>query len=275
MKTFVTVLFMILSVSLYADNAQLNRLIRERDHQLQVFLSLQDSSMPGKMTKTYLLNEQLLKMMAIDDSIIGITNQLSLSESKALDSLNLAQENISKLKFDNETMQQRTKNDLRMQLIMKIAIAILIVSLLIVIYFLFKKKGDEKEVESKEEIKLLDFENEKAELRLEIDRAKMHESNLRIELESSIRNLQDQLNSVNDRYKVLETENINLKMVSSQRVSENENTATQVERLKIQNETLIRESGDLQKQLIDAKSKNDSIMKKIAKLINDLSAVNA
>lgn len=275
MKTFVTVLFMILSVSLYADNAQLNRLIRERDHQLQVFLSLQDSSMPGKMTKTYLLNDQLLKMMAIDDSIIGITNQLSLSESKALDSLNLAQESISKLKFDNETMQQRTKNDLRMQLIMKIAIAILFVSLLIVIYFLFKKKGDEEEVESKEEIKLLDFENEKAELRLEIDRAKMHESNLRIELESSIRNLQDQLNSVNDRYKVLETENINLKMVSSQRVSENENTATQVERLKIQNETLIRESGELQKQLMDAKSKNDSIMKKIAKLISDLSAVNA
>jgi hypothetical protein len=266
---------MILSVSLYADNAQLNRLIRERDHQLQVFLSLQDSSMPGKMTKTYLLNDQLLKMMAIDDSIIGITNQLSLSESKALDSLNLAQESISKLKFDNETMQQRTKNDLRMQLIMKIAIAILFVSLLIVIYFLFKKKGDEEEVESKEEIKLLDFENEKAELRLEIDRAKMHESNLRIELESSIRNLQDQLNSVNDRYKVLETENINLKMVSSQRVSENENTATQVERLKIQNETLIRESGELQKQLMDAKSKNDSIMKKIAKLISDLSAVNA
>lgn len=275
MKTLVTLLFMILSVSLFADNTQLNRLIRERDHQLQLFMSLQDSSIPGKMVKTYLLNEQLLKMKAIDDSIIDITKQLSLSESKALDSLKIAQQDISKLRFDNETMQQRTINDMRMLLIMKIAVAVLIVSLLIVIYFLFRKKGDDEDIESQEENKLLDFENEKAELKQEIDRVRMHESDLKFELESTIRDMKDQLNSINDRYKVLESENINLKMVNNQRSSDSENSVTQIERLKVQNETLIRESGELEKQLIDAKSKNDSIMKKITKLINDLSGVNA
>ncbi len=274
MKTISSLLLMFLCFNTYASNDDLKRLINDRK-QLEIsYQRLQDSLIPGRVLKLYLVNEQLLKITSVDDSIINLTSSLIRSEEAFTDSLKQANTQTAQMSFDNERLQERTVNDMKMMLILKLAVALLLVALLILIYFLVtkpKKVGADRNFE--EEISGLESLN--VSLKKDIDRQKVRELQFKEDLERSIQSEQKRYNALNERYNQVLSEIQHLrKTTSNQTLETNENSVAQVNQLKADNNLLVEKIDVLQLQLEEAKIKNQSILKKINKLITDLSSVN-
>jgi hypothetical protein len=274
MKTISSFLLLLFCLNSHASNEDLKRFLKDRE-QLEIsYKRLQDSVFPGRVLKLYLINEQLLKITSKDDSIINITNSLIKSEAAYIDSLKQLNTRLAELSFDNDRLQERTLNDLKMMLILKIAVAVLLVSILVLIYFLAtkrRKEGVDRDFE--EEISGLESLN--ISLKKEIERQKVRELQFKDDLERSVKSEQDRYNALNESYNQNLSEIQQLKKtISNQVLANSEDSATQIKQLKVDNDQLVNKVSLLQLQLEEARIKNQSILKKINKLITDLSSVN-
>jgi len=260
MKTILTcILSIFLSFNL-ASGADLNNALEKREKMKSDFLKLQDSVIINKLNKAVLLNEKLLLLNAYDDTLVNnaIQNLTELNDSIAQLSASIAG-----LKLENEKLQQRTVNDLKMILVLKVAAAFLIVVVLVLLYFLIFRKptGIKFEEQANDQVSELTVLNE-GYLR-EIDRLKSREHYIKEEMETEVKRYQDSYKHLSEKYNLLESEFNEFK--NNRQVSEND----------FDKENLINQVTNLKKQLDESKAKNQAILRKIDKLISDLSGVTS
>lgn len=202
--SFCLIVCLLVSSSLYAVDAELNRLINERNDQVAYLNKLNDSIIPGRTIKLYLLNAQMQKVLLTDDLIISHTEALMASESALSDSLSVEELRAAKLYLENSQMNDRTRNDARMLLILKTAVGILILGLLILIYILaFRKKPLIKDKSDRSELDRLMQENNS--LQSQISNLLIKEQKINEEIDRAVEtkttSLQSQLDAANERNK--------------------------------------------------------------------------
>lgn len=205
MKAVNTLLFCFISFVCFAFEDSNNNLLNERENLVLEYQKLVDSVFVNRNQKQLLINEKLQAIKVLDEKLIDA----QYSSNKALsDSLTAVNKKSAVLMFDNERMEQRTQNDLRMILILKVAAAILIVTILILIYFLVTKSG-KKTLLARLNEKLTSLEQEKDELNAEIFRLRTINSSLlkndshgeKEQLEVQVNQLKEQLEEARSRNK--------------------------------------------------------------------------
>lgn len=274
MKTISTLFLLLLCLTSIADNSEIQRLLNEREEQSVIYHSLIDSVIPGRLSKMYMLNNQLQNIVSKDDSIILHTYSLLDNEASAVDSINKVNQRLALLAFDNDRLQQRTTNDMKMLLILKLAVALLLVSFLILLYFATIKLNRKKSSTEVQFGLLSGLESENANLRTELERIKSREFNLKDELDRGIQLHQDKYALLTEKFNQLLAENQKLKqMPIQQSIPEDKEASELIDLLKIENNNLTIKLNGMQQQLDESHAKNQSILKKIEKLINDLSGV--
>jgi|GEM_PF-2310658 len=274
MKTISTLFLLLICLTSIADNSEIQRLLNEREEQSVIYHSLIDSVIPGRLSKMYMLNNQLQNIVSKDDSIILHTYSLLDNEASAADSINKVNQRLALLAFDNDRLQQRTTNDMKMLLILKLAVALLLVSFLILLYFATIKLNRKKSSTEVQFGLLSGLESENANLRTELERIKAREFNLKDELDRGIQLHQDKYALLTEKFNQLLAENQKLKqMPKQQSIPEDKEASELIDLLKIENNNLTIKLNGMQQQLDESHAKNQSILKKIEKLINDLSGV--
>lgn len=274
MKTVSTLFLLLFCLTSIADNSEIQRLLNEREEQSIIYHSLIDSVIPGRLTKMYILNNQLQTIVSIDDSIILNTYSLIDKEAIAYDSINKVNQRLALLAFDNDRLQQRTTNDMKMLLILKLAVAFLLVSFLILLYFATVKLNRKKSGTEVQFGLLSGLESENSNLRTEVERMKTREFSLKDELDRGLQLHQDKYALLTENYNQLLAENQKLKLTPErQSIPEDKEASELIDLLKIENNNLTIKINRMQQQLDEAHAKNQSILKKIEKLINDLSGV--
>ncbi len=197
------VMFLFSSIALLGSDPELKRLIKERENQSAILKQLADSAIQGRVAKMYLLNVQMQKVLLIDDSIIRHTASLISSEKALSDSLTIEEQRASKLALNNSQLIEKTKSDLKMIFIMKIAIAFLLLFLVVLLYLLlFRKKAPAFDVEkAKLEIDNLQKENNVLQSQISNMQAKEQKISDTIDraVESRISVLQSQLDAANEK----------------------------------------------------------------------------
>lgn len=275
MKILSSILLVVLSLSVFASNDELKQLLIERQKRATEYKSISDSVIPGKLIKAYLMNDQLQKIASIDDSIIDLTNQLINSEKALSDTLNKANIHIKELSLTNNQLVERTENDMKMLLILKIAAAVLIIIVLIFIYLYVNLRNRNIEEDTEETSKINSLEKQNLDLQNEIDRLKIRDISHKQELERQEDTHNTQIALFREKYKLLEAENLSLTNLNNQRGQDSENNQSSINKLKAERDLLLRQHEDLKQQLSESKAKNETVMRKISKLISDLSSVNA
>jgi hypothetical protein len=127
---------------------------------------------------------------------------------------------------------------------------------------------------------LLNLEREKQELERELSKLKITELNMRQEIDKSRQAIEEKNYVWSEKVRQLEEENLNLANNSAISASSGNNVDISeyeilIEQFKIEHDLLNRQVDQLRVELEEAKTKNASIMKKIVKLINDLSTVSS
>lgn len=145
MKILNILAILLLSITVSANNDDLNRLLNERQQQIVNFQVMQDSVVPGNARKQSMLYNQLLLIKSLDDNIINSTQQLMGVESSIRDSLQTINSHLLTVSEDRDMLQQRTTNDMRMLLIMKVVIGILLLGILFLLYLYFSKTKSKQE----------------------------------------------------------------------------------------------------------------------------------
>lgn len=275
MKILSSILLVVLSLSVFASNDELKQLLIERQKRATEYKSISDSVIPGKLIKAYLMNDQLQRIASIDDSIIDLTNQLINSEKALSDTLNKANIHIKELSLTNNQLVERTENDMKMLLILKIAAAVLIIIVLIFIYLYVNLRNRNIEEDTEETSKINSLEKQNLDLQNEIDRLKIRDISHKQELERQEDTHNTQIALFREKYKLLEAENLSLTNLNNQRGQDSENNQSSINKLKAERDLLLRQHEDLKQQLSESKAKNETVMRKISKLISDLSSVNA
>ncbi len=274
MKIIISLFLILFWLNTSADNSGIRRLLNERENQSIKYQSVVDSVIPGRLTKMYILNNHLQNIVSKDDSIILNTYLLLENEARINDSINKLIQHNALLSFDKERLQERAKNDMKMLLILKIAVAFLLFTILVLIYFIsvrLNKRRSEKEVKFG---LLSGLENENVNLREELERVKSRELNLKEELDRTLQLQQDKYALLNEKYNQLFAENNKLKQSTERQTLVDDREANElIDLLKIENNNLTIKLNGMQQELNEAKSRNQSIMKKIEKLITDLSGV--
>lgn len=274
MKILSSILLVVLSLSVFASNDELKQLLIERQKRATEYKSISDSVIPGKLIKAYLMNDQLQRIASIDDSIIDLTNQLINSEKALSDTLNKANIHIKELSLTNNQLVERTENDMKMLLILKIAAAVLIIIVLIFIYLYVNLRNRNIEEDTEEASKINSLEKQNLDLQNEIDRLKIRDISHKQELERQEDTHNTQIALFREKYKLLEAENLSLTNLNNQRGQDSENNQSSINKLKAERDLLLRQHEDLKQQLSESKAKNETVMRKISKLISDLSSVN-
>ncbi len=207
MKTIRILLFTcsLISASVFGSDTELRRLIQERNEQSNYLTKLNDSLIPGRITKLYLLNDRMQKIILTDDSIIRHTESLIASESALSDSLRAEEQRAAKLSIEYEQLIIRSQNDAKMILIMKAAIAGLLVCVLILLYFAVFRRKPTKVIskEYKAELDLLQKENNTLQSQIANLQTKEYKINEEINraVELKTASLQSQLIEANERNK--------------------------------------------------------------------------
>ncbi|MFA6949263.1 MAG: hypothetical protein WCQ70_01125 [Lentimicrobiaceae bacterium] len=145
MKILNILAILLLSITVSANNDDLNRLLNERQQQIVNFQVMQDSVVPGNARKQSMLYNQLLLIKSLDDNLINSTQQLMGVESSIRDSLQTINSHLLTVSEDRDMLQQRTTNDMRMLLIMKVVIGILLLGILLLLYLYFSKTKSKQE----------------------------------------------------------------------------------------------------------------------------------
>lgn len=275
MKILISLLLVLLSFLAFADNKELKQLLTERQNRSVEYKSIADSAIPGKLIKIYLLNEQLHKVVSIDDSIIELTHNLIENEAKLSDTLQRANTHIQELTLLKEQLLEKAKNDMKMLLVLKIASAVLIIIVLVFIYMYINIRNKNSEEDTTRLSNIEELEKQNHALLNEIDRLKIRDISHKQDMERLDETHNTQIALFREKYKLLEAENLSLSSLSNQKGQEYENNLSSVSKLKAERDLLLRQHEDLKQQLADAKSKNETVMRKISKLISDLSSVNA
>lgn len=275
MKILSSILLLVLSLSVFASNDELKQLLIERQKRAIDYKSIADSIIPGKLIKAYMVNDKLQKIASIDDSIIDLTNQLINSEKTLNDTLDKANIHIRKLSLNNDQLVVRAENDMKMLLILKIAAAVLIIIVLVFIYLYVNLRNKNMEEDTAEASKIDSLEKQNLDLQNEIDRLKIRDISHKQELERQEDTHNTQIALFREKYKLLEAENLSLTNLNNQRGQDSENNQSSINKLKAERDLLLRQHEDLKQQLSESKAKNETVMRKISKLISDLSSVNA
>lgn len=274
MKTVSTLLLLLFCLTSTANNNELKRLLNEREQQSVRYQLLIDSVIQGRLTKMYILNNQLQNIVSKDDSIILNTYSLLDNEAVINDSINKVNQRLALLAFDNDRLQQRTTNDMKMLLILKLAVAFLLLAFLILLYFATIKLNRKRSGSEVQFGLLSGLENENSNLRTEIERIKAREFSLKDELEQNLQLHQDKFALLNEKYNQLFAENQKLKLTTEhQSIPIDKEAGELIDLLKIENNNLSVKINGMQQQLDESQAKYKSILKKIEKLINDLSSV--
>lgn len=145
MKILNILAILLLTITVSANNDDLNRLLNERQQQIVNFQVMQDSVVSGNARKQSMLYNQLLLIKSLDDNIINSTQQLMGVESSIRDSLQTINSHLLTVSEDRDMLQQRTTNDMRMLLIMKVVIGILLLGILFLLYLYFSKTKSKQE----------------------------------------------------------------------------------------------------------------------------------
>lgn len=142
MKSRITIIFILLSFVTFGNESDLNSLIKKRTKFATEYQNIKDSVISSRSWKNFLLVQKSDSIIEIGNSIIS----LSVDYMTRYDSLGKEMASISKtnlaLKGENDQLSSRTVNDMQMLLILKVAIAILIMGLLIAIYYIYKLKSE-------------------------------------------------------------------------------------------------------------------------------------
>lgn len=273
------ILLLICSISL-ADTTTLQHLLAERSKQAIIYKQINDSAGLSNYVKTVLLKNQLLKVATIDDGILQHALPVLKDAQAKSDSLQKVQSKLSSLANERDRLQERTKNDMNMLLILKATVAVLLVVILALLYFLiFKRKNHKVEVEQ-QNATLLNLEREKDELEKELSKYKIIELNLKQEIDKSYRSIEENNYVWSEKCRQLENELLtatsnNQPIAESSITKDISEYELLIEHFKIEHEQLTKQVETLKAELQEANSKNTAIMKKIVKLINDLSTVNS
>lgn len=271
MKTVISLFIALLSLCTYASDIDNSQLFKDRESRYAEYRLLNDSTFTNKLIKYTLLNEKLSGIIIIDSSIIS-SNQVELAA--LTDSINNLNRTLLQQRTDNDRLQERTVNDLRMILILKVSAAIFIVTILILVYFLITKKT-KKEEPIDADSRITELENQKEGYLREIDRLKSKEHYLIEEHENGVRTQQEHYNQLSKKFNILESEYNQLKQSSIQPIAEPQISDIVAPGMKDENEKLISQVNSLKAQLDDSRAKNQAILRKIDKLISDLSGVNS
>lgn len=145
MKILNILAILLLTITVSANNDDLNRLLNERQQQIVNFQVMQDSVVPGNARKQSMLYNQLLLIKSLDDNLINSTQQLMGVESSLRDSLQTINSHLLTVSEDRDMLQHRTTNDMRMLLIMKVVIGILLLGILLLLYLYFSKTKSQQE----------------------------------------------------------------------------------------------------------------------------------
>lgn len=270
MKTVITVLATFLCLCTYASDIESDQLMNSRESQLLEYKQLQDSLITNKLAKYTLLNEKLLLITSLDSSIISLTmNEVSVLK----DSVNQLNKNLSVVRADINRLQERTVNDLRMILILKVASAIFIVTILVLIYFLVSKKSKQIAPPAVE-VGQSELQRTNEELQRDIDRLKSKEHYLVEEHLERLNSQKELYDTLSQKYHTLEVEYNQFRQTSSEPVNSNSSDMVAAE-TRDENQKLKDQVNSLKVQLDDSRAKNQAILRKIDKLISDLSGVNS
>lgn len=271
----VNLLFLVLfSLVASANVDELNRLIEMRKQQEAIYQSLNDSAIANRWVKQTLVFNQLNLIKAIDDSIIDQASLLAKTNAALSDSVSSSKNKMLLLSTDVEKVKARAGNDMQMLLILKIAVAVLLLVVLALIYLLYRKPARDQKTDMLEK-KVRELEVERVHIKSEIHRLKTRENQVKDELERGVHLQQEKLDSLSTRNNQLENENISLKTQLDQRNADFEEKINySLKQLSVERDQLVNQVANLNNQLADAKTKHESMLRKINKLISDLSGVN-
>ncbi len=146
MKTVCTLLLVICSFISFASDVDFDNLKNQRNDKAEQFQGIKDSLISPRSWKNALLLEQAEMLIMIDDSIMNHTMQRELELNSIQDSLTELSKNYIALQSKSEQLEVRALNDIRMLLILKVAVALLLVGLLITIYFIYKLSGEKNKI---------------------------------------------------------------------------------------------------------------------------------
>lgn len=271
MKTVITLIIALFSICSYASDSRIAQLLDERENRIADYRLLSDSAITNKVMKYSLLNEKLMGISTLDSSIISSLNNEILAMNDSVAGLNTQ---MAALRSDINRLQERTVNDLKMILILKVAAAVIIVTVLILIYLLFTRKT-KKEEPVTIDTRLKETESINEGYLREIDRLKSKEHYLIEEHENGMKVQQQHYNQLSEKYNALEEEFKQLKLSTVQSGNESSHSGEVSSELKEENEKLSKQVNSLKVQLDDSRAKNQAILRKIDKLISDLSGVNS
>lgn len=238
MKIVNLMILVLFSLITSANTDDLNRLIDRRNQQNMIYQSLVDSAITNRWVKQSLIFNQLQVIKSLDDSIIDRSALIAKTYSSIDDSLNKSNSQLLLLSNEVDRVKAKAVNDMRMLLILKIAVAVLLLVVLALIYVLYRKRPGSDQKKDMLEKKVRELEVERDHTKNEILRLKNSESQLKNELEKGV-----QVNSY-------------IKQITQER----DKLAGQIE--------------SLNNQLADSKTKHEAMLRKINKLISDLSGVN-
>lgn len=252
MKIIGSLLVCLMSLTSIAENSELIKLLNERsklknDHQL-----ILDSVVPSKAIKNILLVESLEKISSIDEKIIEYSVAVYYKSLSQQDSISALNKRIQNIENEKDQLMMRTGNDMRMILIFKVVIAIMLLIILVLVYFLTQRKKTNEPDTSLVEINEATFDEFKSKNAALIEELKSENASLKQDIE---------------RYQLI-----------NQTMSANMNqrpTESQLRHLTMELDELKLSTEVLKNQLNSEKQKNEAILNKINKLINDLSGVTS
>lgn len=268
------VILLMFSIVTSATTANLDTMLNQRQKLVMDYQALQDSVIQGTVVKQWLLLHQLELIVAHDDSLIQHTQILDELVNMQGDSLKGNKIRMANLASDIDRLQQRTQNDMQMMLIMKIVLASLLLIILVLLYFLFvHKRKSVNHSELKEQIKELEHANNKAQA--ELNQLKSQEYTPDEELNSRLESKTNQVNILSDKIMYLEEDNRKLTdQINQMGEGANNGLPENIQQLSDDRNQMAALNAKLQEELVQTKAKNEAILRKINKLISDLSVVN-
>jgi cell division protein FtsB len=275
MKLVNLVILVLFSLVATSGNDELNRLIEKRQQQEAKYKSISDSAIVNRWVKQSLLFNQLQVIKALDDSIIDQSALLVTSGAAMHDSLESTNDKLLQVSLDAERATAKAVNDMKMLLILKIAVAVLLLIVLALVYVLYRQRpGNDKKIDMLEK-KNKELEVEREHLKNEVVRLKARENQVKEELERGIHQQKEKFDLLSSKNSQLEADIASLKKSMDQRETEyNVKVNDSIKQLTDERDQLNAQVAALNNQLGDSKSKHEAMLRKINKLISDLSGVN-
>lgn len=280
--TFLLILFTVLTISL-SGNPTDSVLMSERDYYLKEYRSVRDTMTVNTWLNLKRLSDNLEQVVARDqiiiDQYLNYVSNDTLIPKKDTGSLKA----MANLEMQNEKLEARTTNDMRMLWILKTSAGLMILVILLLLFWLINEKtkfnrlkglyslADKLSVEKRKENMVLEE---------ELEKLRKREQDFRTELEKGLITHQEKLMMLQKKNLQLETElkkikgqlprkdDINLphsdtKLEISNIPNDEREVKELIQSLSDERNSLIKLAGRLQNQLDAEKGRYQELMQKI------------